>query len=300
MDPDELYTLRAQYWLGHYQLALEEAKSISRRPMPPQLKVEREELVLRSLLAKGEFEKVIQGSDGADKGLGIQAINIRAKYELTDANDTATRKSYIAALQSLLNNDTATPTVQIIAAQTFLMDGEMTNDALSAVHLGTTLEQLALVIQIYIRMDRLDLAQETLAVMKSSDEEAVLTQMSSVHVMIANGRSTAPDAIHIMSSLSEQYGNSTTLLNLTACAYMTAGRYAEAEQALLEAKSEGSSLDTLINLMVCSQHLGKGMAAIAPLVMELKQQYPSCSFVNSLNRVEGAFDREALKYKVTA
>ena len=70
MDPDELYTLRAQYWLGHYQLALEEAKSISRRPMSPQLKVEREELVLRSLLATGEFEKVIQGSDGADKGLG--------------------------------------------------------------------------------------------------------------------------------------------------------------------------------------------------------------------------------------
>lgn len=298
MDPDELYTLRAQYCLGHYQLALEEAKSISRRPMAPQLKVEREEFVLRSLLAMGEFEKVIQGSEGADKGHGIQAINLRAKYELTDANDTATRKSLISGLQSLLNNDNASPTLQLIAAQTFLMDGEMINDALSAVHLGSTMEQLALVIQIYIRMDRLDLAKETLVTMKSADEEAVLTQMSSVYVMIANGRSTAPDAVHIMSSLSEQYGNSTSLLNMTACAYMTAGRYLEAEQALMEAKSEGSSLDTLVNLMVCSQHLGKGMTVIAPIVMELKQKYPNCGFVKGMDRVEGAFDREALKYKV--
>jgi hypothetical protein len=37
-EPDELYTLRAQYWLGHYQLALEEAKSVARRPMSPNLK----------------------------------------------------------------------------------------------------------------------------------------------------------------------------------------------------------------------------------------------------------------------
>ena len=76
MDPDELYTLRAQYWLGHYQMALDEAKSISRRPMAPQLKLEREELVLRSLLAMGEFEKVIQGSEGADKGYGTFGNNI--------------------------------------------------------------------------------------------------------------------------------------------------------------------------------------------------------------------------------
>lgn len=59
-EPDELYTLRAQYWLGHYILCLDEAKSIARLPMSPQLKIEREEFVLRSYLAMGEFEKVLQ------------------------------------------------------------------------------------------------------------------------------------------------------------------------------------------------------------------------------------------------
>lgn len=52
-EPDELYTLRAQYWLGHYQLALEEAKTIARRPMSAELKDEREEFIQRCQLALG-------------------------------------------------------------------------------------------------------------------------------------------------------------------------------------------------------------------------------------------------------
>ncbi len=58
-EPDELYTLRAQYWLGHYQMALDEAKSIMRRPMSPALKQEREEFVQRCYIALGQYEKVI-------------------------------------------------------------------------------------------------------------------------------------------------------------------------------------------------------------------------------------------------
>ena len=61
-EPDELYTLRAQFWLGHYQMAADEAKSIMRRPMSPALKAEREEFVLRSLIAMGQFDKVISTS----------------------------------------------------------------------------------------------------------------------------------------------------------------------------------------------------------------------------------------------
>ena len=61
-EPDELYTLRAQYWLGHYNLALEEGKSIMRRPMSPELKAEREEFMLRCQMALGQQAKVISAS----------------------------------------------------------------------------------------------------------------------------------------------------------------------------------------------------------------------------------------------
>ena len=61
-EPDELYTLRAQFWLGHYQLALDEGKSIMRRPMSPALKAEREEFMVRSQLALGQYDRVISSS----------------------------------------------------------------------------------------------------------------------------------------------------------------------------------------------------------------------------------------------
>lgn len=63
-DPDELYTLRAQYWLGHYQLCLEEAKKIARRPMSVDLKAEREEYIHRANLALGNYDKVTGGTTG--------------------------------------------------------------------------------------------------------------------------------------------------------------------------------------------------------------------------------------------
>jgi hypothetical protein len=61
-EPDELYTLRAQFSLGHYQLALEEAKTIARRAMSVELKSEREEFVQRSQLALGQ---TVVGGDTA-------------------------------------------------------------------------------------------------------------------------------------------------------------------------------------------------------------------------------------------
>lgn len=57
MEPDELYTLRAQYWLGHYQMALDEAKSVARRPMSPALKNEREEFLARIHISLGQYDK---------------------------------------------------------------------------------------------------------------------------------------------------------------------------------------------------------------------------------------------------
>lgn len=60
-EPDELYTLRAQFWLGHYQMALDEARSIMRRPMSPDLKAEREEIVARCNIAMKDYDKVISG-----------------------------------------------------------------------------------------------------------------------------------------------------------------------------------------------------------------------------------------------
>jgi len=309
MDPDELYTLRAQYWLGHYNLCLDEAKSVARRPMAANLKVEREEFVLRSQLALKQYDKVIRDSDGEDRTPGIRAINLRAKYD-SPSTPPSTLPTILTTLHTLLSSPTgsSSTTLQLLASQTFLSAGSShTEAALEAVHLGLTMEHLAQTVQIYIKMNRLDLARAQLDLMKQADEEAVLTQLCGVYLHAACGRSEVNEAVHVLGSLTEQYGPSLMLLNCMAVVMLVGERYEEAHSVLVQAVSEldeksgegKGDVDTLINLLVCYQHMGKGMDVMEPVLKQLKEGWGAHPFVEGLVRVEGAFDREAVKYSVS-
>lgn len=225
----------------------------------------------------------------------IKALGLRAEYEM--ATDEATQLRVIEAIKSLLA-ETGSTSVQLTAAHVFLQHS-LTKDALQCVHLGVTMEHIVLALQIYLKMDRIDLAKEQLSLLKQADEDAILTQLGSVYVSLANGSSTAHDAIHHLRSLSEQYGPSPLLLNLMAVSYMTSAQYEEAEASLEECRRDFSQNipDTLINLLVCYQHEQK---PIGPILAELKRSFPNHAFCQGLERVEGAFEREAVKYKVSA
>lgn len=292
-EPDDLYTLRAQYWLGHYQMALDEAKSIMRRPMSPDLKAEREEFVARCHIAMKDYDKVISGDTSVP---GLKALALHAQYEtLAASGDAAQTQSVIQQLQTMLS-DGVSPRVQLTAAHVFLKAG-MKKEALQCVHQGLTMEQTSLSVQIYILLDRLDLAEKVLQQLRQTDEDSMLTQITSVHVALATGSSMAGEAAHTLNQISEQYGPSPMLLNLMACAQLQGGNYAEAEQRLMQARDEFSAddADTLVNLIVASQYQNK---PIGEYVAALKQQYPSHFLSMGLDTVGGAFDREAIKYRV--
>lgn len=76
-EPDELYTLRAQYTLGHYALAVQEAKEVSRRPMAANLKIEREEYLNRAYCALRQFDKCATApGDGAGKRFYVIVVSL--------------------------------------------------------------------------------------------------------------------------------------------------------------------------------------------------------------------------------
>ncbi|KAG7343266.1 coatomer epsilon subunit-domain containing protein [Nitzschia inconspicua] len=292
-EPDELYTLRAQFWLGHYQMALDEGKSIARRPMSPELKEEREAFVARCAIAMKDYSKDISGETPA-----LQALALQAQYEaLAALGDGAQTQSVILQLQSMLG-DGVSPLVQLIAANVFLQAG-MKKEALACVHNGTTLEQVALCAQIYITLDRLDLAKQSLQQMRKMDEDSILTQVVSVYIALATGSSMASEASHTLNQLSEQYGPSPMLLNLMACAFMQAGKYSEAESKLEQARSEfaATDADTLVNTIVALQYQQK---PVGEYLIALKQHHPNHFLSQGLDTVQGAFDREAIKYRVAA
>jgi Coatomer epsilon subunit len=66
--PDELYTLRAQFALGHYKAALAEANQVARRPMSAALKQEREEYVRRAQMALHQYDLCANSVPGEGPG----------------------------------------------------------------------------------------------------------------------------------------------------------------------------------------------------------------------------------------
>jgi coatomer protein complex subunit epsilon len=225
-------------------------------------------------------------------------LALQAQYEaLASTGDASQTQPIVLQLQGMLG-DGVSPNVQLTAAGVFLQAG-MKKEALQCVHNGTTLEQVGLCIQIYIMLDRLDLAKQGLQQMRRMDEDSMLTQLSSVHVALATGSSMSAEAVHTLNQLSEQYGPSPMLLNLMACAYMQGGKYAEAENKLDQARNEfgATDVDTLVNTIVVLQYQQK---PADQFIIALKQQYPNHFLAQGLDTVQGAFDREAVKYRVTA
>jgi coatomer protein complex subunit epsilon len=222
----------------------------------------------------------------------LQALALQAQYESGGDQD-----SIIPQLQSMLG-DGVDPSTQLIATHVFLKAG-MKKEALQCVHQGDTLEQLAVTLQLYLQLDRLDLAKKQLQMLRQADEDSILCHLGAVYIALATGSSAAQDALHSLQQLSEQYGPSILLLNLTACAHLQAGQYAQAESKLEQARQElgATDADTLVNLIVACQYQQKPTAA---LVQSLKASHPTHFLSKGLEMVEGAFERESLKYQVAA
>ena len=224
---------------------------------------------------------------------GLKALALQAQFETLAATGASTQ-GVIQELQSMLG-DGVSPRVQLVAANVFLQ-ADMKKEALQCVHQGLTMEQVGLCVQIFILLDRLDLAEKSLDQLRRTDEDSMLTQLASVQVALSTGSSMASEAVHTLTQVSEQYGPSPMLLNLMAWAHLQGGNYAEAESKLAQAREEFSAndADTLVNLIVACQYQHK---PIGDYVEALKQQYPTHFLSMGLATVGGAFDREAIKYR---
>jgi coatomer subunit epsilon len=228
--------------------------------------------------------------------VGLQALALKAQYEAASGN-AAAQESTLNALKSLVSSSAGT-SVGMTTAQVLLATGQQTKEAFQLVHSGSKLEEVLLCLQIQLKLDRLDLARKSLSLLKSMDEDSVVCQLGSVYVNLASGSDGAADALHTINSLTEQYGTSSMLANLQACALMQQGDYAGAQVALDEALNESTGValpDTLVNLICAATQ--QNIPADQYIGM-MQERYPSHPFCVGLERVVAAFDREAVKYKV--
>ena len=259
---DELFDIKNAFYTGNYQTCINEAQKL--KLSDPELSTDRDVFMYRSYLALKKYRVVLEEVGPGSKSL-LKPLNMLAQF-LSSPNK---RDALVSEVDSLMAGDVdVTNYVQLIVAATIYLGVEQPESALRVLHPSDHLECLALKIQALLAIHRPDLAKKELKVMMEKDEDATITQLAMAWTNMSLGGEKIQEAYYIYQEMIDKLGSTATLLNGQAVTFLAQGKYSEAEAALNEAmERDPNNPDTLVNMIVLSQHQGKAPEVITVTTM---------------------------------
>lgn len=282
---DPLFNIRNNFHLGGYQTVVNEAFYVE--DLSDAELVERDTYVYRSYIAQGTYELVTKEVKDSS-AMALQAVKLLAQYlsgQVPKATILSTMNEWLTDVACNRN-----PTVLLMIGMIHAHEGNYV-EALKCCHIGTTLEMLALCVQVYIKMDRIDKAESAVKTMVGMDDDATITQLAQAWLGVAVGGAKIQEALYIYQELGEKYNWTSVLHNGRAVCYQKQGRWEDSEQELLESLNrDAKDADTLANLIVAGLHLGKATARFSSQLKILCPAHPSIKRVEAM---EETFSRAA-------
>ena len=262
----------------------------------PEVSLDRHVFLYRAYIAQRNFGVVL--SEITNKSsLELQPLKTLAEYFAYPNR----RETILTDLDKAASNATAENHNFLIVAATIYYHEKNLESALRVLHNTDHLECLALTLQIYLKMDRLDLARKELKAMQEKDDDATLTQLAQAWVNISSGGDKLQDAYYIFQEMIDKHSSTSMLLNGQATCFIGQAKYEEAESALQESLDKDSNNpDTLINMIVLSQHMGKPPEVANRYLSQLKDSNLDHPFVKEYLQKEVEFQRLRKQYSSSA
>ncbi|CAG8625117.1 13906_t:CDS:2 [Funneliformis caledonium] len=306
---DELFALRNLFYTGSFQQVINEANS--RAKVSEAANLERKIYLYRAYIAQQKYNLVISEIKSSDE-IDLQVVKILAIYlqakpsvgsvGLNNGSGGESKKEEaLKELRDVVLSDPTNlinPTVQIIAGSIFYHEGLYEEALKILVRHNKNLECVALIIQIYLKLDRLDLAKRELASTKTWAEDAMLAQLIEAWVGLKTGGDKYQEAYYIYEEIAQSPSSNTVkILNGQAVCNIHLGKYVEAESLLLEALNKSNDdPNTLVNLIVVSNLLNKPAEVVNRYINQLKETSPNHAFLQDLDLKTSLFDRAAQRF----
>eukprot|EP01120_Amphizonella_sp_Union-15-10_P013134 TRINITY_DN6067_c0_g1_i1.p1 TRINITY_DN6067_c0_g1~~TRINITY_DN6067_c0_g1_i1.p1 ORF type:complete len:290 (-),score=49.32 TRINITY_DN6067_c0_g1_i1:99-968(-) len=287
---DVLFDLRSYFLLGNYQTAINEGTKAT--VQDEATKIQRDVYLFRCYIEQGNYQLVLEEIKSTSPP-DLKAVRLLALYFLDSEKGTQQLHQYFKEEQ-MANN----LTFQYIASLIHFNNGNL-EDALRCSYANNSLDGRAFVVQIYLSMQRVDLAEKELNAMQSLGDDAIQTQLAAAWIAIAQGGEKFQEALDIYQELIDKYGQSVPLLNGVAIASINLNKLPDAERALLDALEKNpNSPETLVNLVVCYQHMKKPPEILRRYLNQLRQVAPSHPWVQSLAKADMSFDTNSARFSI--
>ena len=154
--------------------------------------LDRDVFLYRAYIAQRKFRVVIDEINNSSPP-ELQPLKMLAEYFAFPNR----RETILTELDQVASKANADNHNFMIVAATIYYHEKNLESALRVLRNSDHLECFALTLQIYLKMDRLDLARKELKTMQEKDDDATLTQLAQAWVNISSGGDKLQDAYYI-------------------------------------------------------------------------------------------------------
>ncbi|KAI0630847.1 coatomer complex protein [Trametes polyzona] len=313
MDSPELYNVKQQFTLGAY-------KSLVDLTLPDPASTDYTAILVyqaRAHLALGNASAAAALVPSDTENLALKAVAALARYVGAEG-DAAKEEERDAALEALRDvvveiegedaeaTEWEKGTVRVLAGTAFARAGEI-EEALETLSAGNDthhLEAVAYTVQVYLSINRPDLARKEFERAKRWAEDDLLLQHIEATIGLATGRDAYADA---HSFFTEQLANpsltSPRLLTARGVARLLRGELGSAKSDLEEAQAQMGGTPDAETLAAETVAAGLGPNAAKPaeaeaLYSRLAAEHPAFPLVTDVQQKAAVFDELAAKFTV--